>query len=699
LWSRALSVDELDDRTWLELMPWLDRYGSARTAALNALAPTPSWWETQSPAQTAADTEIPELCAELSRIYVTDHPELRFADGLIRTVEVAVEALDLGVSAATIVARLPHAPTTAELFSRSPADLFEVRGADGDAVYEIVCAALVLTVLRDPATLAPEESAAPVPALALLVDDLAAVARWRTLCGERDRPLLRIGLDTGAPEEIQEAVARLGAIAARDLPVGGPADPVSELADYVASLPDTERETLRRRIHDDVDADSSQPSTFPFGTAVGDFLAALRTDVRPVASFGRILRDRPVLAQMVPGLDAPLWKVLDRLDDRCTVAGGWIAVPDLAEAEKQTRALLGEFESANGVVPPAGVAAIWDLPADEFESWMNHCGTTMFDGRILMPQETVAGHAAQILEVVGDPLSVETLVARMDANIDIHSVVEELGDDDRFTVTEDDGLWGLLEWETDLVTAVGARIARLVDGAGGSIELDKVAEALVQRFSISDASARVFAASGDFEVVADCVRRRRRTHVPALPPERTRRLYRLDEHWRLRIPVTRDHMRGAEVPIPSAVAGIVGCEPGAETVLKSRLGPQVLRWTGPIPQLASVRRFLDEIGIDEYGELFFEVRSDGRFDVLPLRTFASNADPLRKALALIGYTTPEVVPEERIAAAFATAIGLAGETRPRRILSAYRARHEAEVVSLLESAWVRVPSGQDRPHL
>ncbi|TCN56042.1 hypothetical protein EV641_103390 [Rhodococcus sp. SMB37] len=699
LWSRALSVDELDDRTWLELMPWLDRYGSARTAALNALAPTPSWWESQSPAQTAADTEIPELCAELSRIYVTDHPELRFADGLIRTVEVAVEALDLGVSAATIVARLPHAPTTAELFSRSPADLFDVRGADSDAVYEIVCAALVLTVLRDPSTLGPEESAAPVPALALLVDDLAAVARWRTLCNERDRPLLNIGLDTGAPEEIQEAVARLGAIAARDLPVGAPADPVTELAEYVASLPGAEREILRRRIHDDVDADSSQPSTFPFGTAVGDFLAALRTDVRPVASFDRILRDRPVLAQVVPGLDAPLWKVLDRLDDRCTVADGWIAVPDLAEAEKQTRALLGEFESANGVVQPAGVAAIWQLPADEFESWMQYCGTTMFEGRILTAQGTVAGHAAQILEVIGDPLSAETLVARMDANIDIHSVVEELGDDDRFTVTEDDGLWGLLEWETDLVTAVATRIARLVDGAAGSIELDKVAEALVQRFSISDASARVFAASGDFEVVAECVRRRRRTHVPALPPERTKRLYRLDEHWRLRIPVTRDHMRGAEVPIPSAVAGIVGCEPGAETVLRSRLGPQMLRWTGPVPQLASVRRFLDEIGIDEYGELFLEVRSDGRFDVLPLRTFASNADPLRKALALIGYTTPEVVPEANVPAAFATAIGLDGETRPRRILSAYRARHEAEVVSLLESAWVRVPSGQDRPRL
>ncbi len=168
--------------------------------------------------------------------------------------------------------------------------------------------------------------------------------------------------------------------------MGAPADPVTELAEYVASLPGAEREILRRRIHDDVDADSSQPSTFPFGTAVGDFLAALRTDVRPVASFDRILRDRPVLAQVVPGLDAPLWKVLDRLDDRCTVADGWIAVPDLAEAEKQTRALLGEFESANGVVQPAGVAAIWQLPADEFESWMQYCGTTMFEGRILTAQ-------------------------------------------------------------------------------------------------------------------------------------------------------------------------------------------------------------------------------------------------------------------------------------------------------------------------
>jgi len=692
LWSRALSVAELDDRIWLDLMPWLDRYGSARAAALAALAPTPLWWEKQSPAETASDTEIPELCAELARIYVTDHPELRFADGLVRSAEVPIGALDLSAAAATIVGRLPHAPTLAELFSRSPADLFDVRGADGDAVHEIVCAALVSTVLAEPGTLEVDPSAPAVPVLDQLVDDLAALARWRLLRDERDRPLLGVGLDTGAPEEIQDAVFRLAAFTARDLPVTPPADPVAELADYVASLPPADLEVLRRRVHDTSGAGADGPSTFPFGTAVGDFLAALRVDVHPVAAFERVLREHPVLARTVPGLDAPLWQVLDRLDDRCSVVDGWIAVPDVAEAQKQTRALLADFESANGVVQPAAVASMWRLPAGELESWMDYCGVTVFDGWLLAPTDTLAGRAAQVLEVIGDPLTAETLVARMGVNADLPAVVDELSGDDRFTVSVSDGLWGLVEWDTDVVTAIATRLARLVDDAAGTADVDKVADALVNRFALSDTSARVFAASGDFEVVDGTVRRRRRTHVPAVPPERTRRLYRFEDGWRLRIPVTRDHVRGGEFAVPSAVAGIVGCVPGQDVLLTSPLGGQPLRWTSPVPRLGSIRRFLDEIGVDEYGELLLEFRSDRRFDVLPLRTVADRADPLRKALALVGYTTPEVVPEDGVVAAFADAIGLDDETRPRRVLSAYRARRESEVVALLESAWVRVGS-------
>ncbi|MEE2035547.1 hypothetical protein Q8814_26185, partial [Rhodococcus sp. CC-R104] len=134
------------------------------------------------------------------------------------------------------------------------------------------------------------------------------------------------------------------------------------------------------------------------------------------------------------------------------------------------------------------------------------------------------------------------------------------------------------------------------------------------------------------------------------------------------------------------------CRTGGRLVLNSRLGGQMLRWSGAAPQLGSVRHFLEDLGIDEGGEVLLEFRADGRFDVLPLRTVADNAEPLRRALALVGYETPEVVPEERVNAALATAIGLDTEIRPRRILSAYRARRETDVVAVLEDAWVRVPN-------
>ena len=129
------------------------------------------------------------------------------------------------------------------------------------------------------------------PALDLLVSDLAELARWRTLRGQGDRPLLRVELEDGAPEEIQEVAARITALTARDLPLAQPHDPIAELGGYVAALSAPERENLRQRVLEDVPADPSAPSTFPFGTAVGDLLAALRVHVRPVASLDRILAE------------------------------------------------------------------------------------------------------------------------------------------------------------------------------------------------------------------------------------------------------------------------------------------------------------------------------------------------------------------------------------------------------------------------
>lgn len=695
LWSIALSDNELGERRWLELMPWLERYGSGRATALSALAPGDRWWENQSPAETAASADVPAICAALAHIYVTDHPETPLAHGLAARIDVPVTGLDLGTAAATVVGRLPGVATTAALFERSPSELFAVRGADPDTVHEIVCAALVVAILRDPGVLraSPGAQAGPeVPALDLLLADLAELARWRVLRGHGDRPLLRVELEDGAPEEIQEVAARITALTARDLPLPDPDDPITELGDYVATLPAPDRENLRQRVLGEVAVDPSAPSTFPFGTAVGDLLAALRVHVRPVASSDRIEAMYPDLSRPVPGLDVPLRQVLNRLDDRFDVSGGWVAVPNLAEAERQTRALLAELESENGVVEPAAVTALWNLPAGELTAWLRHCGLPVFDGRVLTRQDSLADRAAQVLEILGDPMPAAALVTRMDTTHDTATIIDEIAEDERFAVTAS-GMWSLVQWETDVPGAVRARIARIVDAAGGAaVDATALAGALAARFQISEAAARIFADSGDFEIVGGRVRRRMRTHIQMRSPRRTRRLYLLGGVARLRVTATRDHLRGADFPVPSAVAGIVGCPPGGEVVLGSRLGTQVIRWSGATPQLGTVRRFLEDLGVDEDNEVFLEFHPDGHFDVVPLRTVAENAEPLRKALALVGHSAPEIVPEEGTAEALAAAIGLDDETRPRRVLSAYRARREIDIVALLEDAWVRVPN-------
>lgn len=694
LWSIALSDNELGERRWLDLMPWLDRYGSGRAAVLAELAPGERWWEKQSPAETASAADIPAICAALAHTYVTEHPEMPLAQGLAVHVDVPVAALDLGTAAATVVARLPGVATTSALFVRTPSDLFAVRGAGPDTVHEIVCAAMVVAILRDPGVLRASHTAPTgrgVPALDLLLSDLVELARWRVLRGHGDRPVLRVDLEDGAPEEIQEVAARITALTARDLPLPEPHDPSVELGDYIASLPEPDREGLRQRVLGDAPADRSAPSTFPYGTAVGDLLAAVRVHVRPVASFDRIGALYPDLSRHVPGLGVPLHQVLSRLDDRFDVIDGWVAVPNLPEAERQTRALLAEFESENGVVEPAAVATLWNLPAGELTAWLRHCGLSVFDGRVLTRQDSLADRAAQVLEILGDPMTAADLVARMDTTYDTATIIDEIADDDRFAVSEK-GVWSLVRWKNDVPEAVRARIARIVDAAGGSTDATALAEALTARFPISEAAALIFADSGDFETVGGRVRRRVRTHVEVRSPRRTRRLYRFGDVSRLRITATRDHLRGADFPVPSAVAGILGCPPGGELMLGSRLGTQAMRWSGATPQLGSVRRFLEDLGVEEDNEVFLEFHPDGHFDVVPLRTVADNADPLRKALALVGHSTPEIVPEEGTAAALAAAIGVDDETRPRRVLSAYRARREIDVVALLEDAWVRVPN-------
>ncbi|CAM2835037.1 hypothetical protein SKPI104516_05315 [Skermania piniformis] len=171
----------------------------------------------------------------------------------------------------------------------------------------------------------------------------------------------------------------------------------------------------------------------------------------------------------------------------------------------------------------------------------------------------------------------------------------------------------------------------------------------------------------------------------ATAPARTRGLYRYPGGWRYRLTVTPDHLRGFGFAVSSGVADAFGCAPGTSRTLTSRLGPQVVRYTGPQPTCGTISRFLRELGSVAGDVVFLEVADDDRFDVL-----LPAADPgtqLGAALVAIGHRAPDCAPADAVGQ-LAAAVGLPGETRPRTILSAYRDRAADPVIDHLERAWL-----------
>ena len=77
---------------------------------------------------------------------------------------------------------------------------------------------------------------------------------------------------------------------------------------------------------------------------------------------------------------------------------------------------------------------------------------------------------------------------------------------------------------------------------------------------------------------------------------------------------------------------------------------------------------------------------DGRFEYRPAAPVDAGAAPLHLAVSLIGH--PPVGTDEEAVGVLAAAVGMPGEDRPRRILSAYRRRHENMIIEMLEDIWL-----------
>ncbi len=114
----------------------------------------------------------------------------------------------------------------------------------------------------------------------------------------------------------------------------------------------------------------------------------------------------------------------------------------------------------------------------------------------------------------------------------------------------------------------------------------------------------------------------------------------------------------------------------------------MVRWTGAQPTSGTIGRFLRELDAVVGDEILLEFSADRSFSVVRPASLPEDATPLRQALAAIGHPQPASIAERHLIRVLADAIGMSGETRPRRLLTAYESSSEEHVVALLEKAWM-----------
>ncbi|MFT4041687.1 MAG: hypothetical protein QM673_00855 [Gordonia sp. (in: high G+C Gram-positive bacteria)] len=650
-----IGPDDLRDDVWVDLLPWLDSYESADAAYLEALVPgVPDWWISDSPRVTAAGVNLGELVTELGRLIVRRHRRTAFGElmpGLDRSIPLA--SLRLGPRAETVIRRLTARDFVAVLLAADVRTMLALRGTSLESV-ELIAGAIVGAALRvAPAIGVGSDEETENPVAAQVVDDLRLLARWRRLRAHPDDQLIEVALEDDVPEPVQEAAARLAAVTGRDLDDLVEPNPIDEIENLIEQLDERQEVVLRSylmslapismgelssRLHVSksragviaAGIKNDFASKCGFDTAAGGLLASIRTEIAPVAPLDRLLRQHPVLEQIVPSLGVPLWLVLDRLDDYFEVIGSWAVTPDLASAKARTITMLEQFESENGVVAMDIAAETLGLASEDAVRWLHDCEIRVVAGHVLLDTRRMADHAVGILEALGTSLSIGELVEILDTDKSPTSVLHVLADDERVCMRE--GRWAL---------AVGA----------STTEPPNVAK------------------SKDIR--------------------RTRRLYRVDGRWCYRMVVSSNHLRGAGVAIPAGVALAFGCRPGTIREIASQLGPQTIRWTGVSPTCGTIRRFLAELGVQPKDVVFLTFSDSSGFDIVPQSPSATR-DPLRRALALLGHRAPDDVAESELVGIVASAVGLPSDSKPRNILRIFQSRDEP-VAQLLEDKWVFVP--------
>ncbi|WP_292836845.1 sigma factor-like helix-turn-helix DNA-binding protein [Microbacterium sp.] len=491
--------------------------------------------------------------------------------------------------------------------------------------------------------------------------DIEALARWHRLLGAESASVFVVPDGVAEPPAVVTARERLGQLSAGEVlpaPEGnGSASDLLErlLAEFdqrdllilqrrvFAEKPETldvlgaelgiTREYVRQR---EAKAKTRVAAMVAEGELAG-LAGVIRAAIVDVLPLRVLLQQFPSLAAAIDSMDAPVWRVLDRLDDSYEIRDDWAARPRVADAVARTKALLVRHATGRAYVEVATIDESSTVLTDE---WLDYCGTKRLLGYALVGAAGIADRAAVVLAAEEAPLTAEDIHERLGVPRAVSAVKNALADDERFTRVGRQS-WALREWGLKGYQSIKKSIAQIVDASPEGVALSTLVEKITAQVDVSANSIATYAAAHPFITQAGIVRRRTRREMRH--PERrkglaqTRGLFRHGTSVAYRLTITGEHLRGSGTPLPNALGEELDLLQAEKRDVPVRGGGTVtLSWRGPQIAIGSIRTEVLQLGLAAGDIAFLIFHADRTLEVTAL---AFAFDPLGQVAALTGGPT------------------------------------------------------------
>ncbi|MDC7104024.1 sigma factor-like helix-turn-helix DNA-binding protein [Corynebacterium falsenii] len=295
---------------------------------------------------------------------------------------------------------------------------------------------------------------------------------------------------------------------------------------------------------------------------------------------------------------------------------------------------------------------------------------------------------AAYLSIKGAPCTIEEALAFYGEG-NPRSASNQLSTDPRL-LRASKSEWALAEWGLDTFTTIAGMIGKLIDETEPdeegrkSVPLDRVIEEL-RSYKVKPSSVRAYSSAGLFKTVNGRVYRITEDELEPMDkdPQDCKGLYRVGSSWSLLCEVSKDHLRGSGVPIPSGIAAFYGMKPLEELELSSHLGSQYVRANRVNGvSTSTIRRFCEELKLDIGERIFLEFRDDRSFAVSLAPAVIETDDEYGRLYSELGIPAEQLestrMDIEEYLAPVKERLGLSSTAPRRRVVAIFRHRNQNE---------------------